>query len=104
MGFECCNVMDYEDAGLVILKESSLIFCWRISADSINKGEMRLSCAELLPLPNVLHQHSECVCSKNEASSYQNESTQIVEAHRINVSGRFMQCTASLRLIHSPST
>jgi len=49
--------MDYEDAGLVILKESSLIFCWKVStsADSINKGERRLSHAELLPLPNVPH-------------------------------------------------
>lgn len=48
------SVMDYEDAGLVILKEGSLIFCWRRCADSISKGEMRLSWAEL-PLPNIPH-------------------------------------------------
>lgn len=55
MGFEYDCVMDYEDAGLVILKESSLIFYWRISANSINDRETGLRCAELLSLPDVLH-------------------------------------------------
>lgn len=65
------------------------------------KGEMRLSYAKLLSA-NVLLNTLKCVCNKNEASSYQ-KSLKIVEFHRINIYGRLMQCTASLRFIHSTS-